>query len=66
MLEGGCNKEDCVYRSTNHDRFITCDFILWTHERRGCPIGDKCTRYIPGERTYNWMSSFSFYSPPKE
>ena len=27
----------------------TCDYILITGTRRGCPIDDKCSRYLKGD-----------------
>ena len=66
MLEGGCNKKDCIYRSTNRGKLITFDYMFWTYKRRGCPIGDECTKYTPGERNYNWMSSFVFLPKDKD
>jgi hypothetical protein len=29
---------------------VTCDYILVTGNRRGCPAGEGCERYIKGER----------------
>lgn len=29
----------------------TCDYFLLTGQRRGCPAGDKCTRYKPRATT---------------
>ena len=29
------------------DTTNTCDYILIARQRRGCPAGDKCTRYKP-------------------
>lgn len=55
--ENGCNRKDCVYRSENCGWFVTCDYLLITHEVRGCPIGDECTKYTPGERKQKWMSA---------
>lgn len=40
--------KSCYYRrnlsSSPHDYF--CDFIGVEHERRGCPGGDECTKYL--------------------
>lgn len=35
---------DCFYFGKNT---ITCDFYLITGARRGCPVGDACTRFTP-------------------
>lgn len=37
-----CNRNDCAYKGTNTD---TCDYILVTGKRRGCPAGPMCKRY---------------------
>lgn len=66
MSEEGCNQKDCIYRSINHGRFVTCDYMYWTGQRRGCPIGEECDKYTPGERSYNWMSSFTFLPKDKD
>ena len=34
----------CLYYAAYTD---TCDYMLVTHERRGCPAGDECVRYRP-------------------
>ena len=39
-----CNRNDCAFRGTNTD---TCDYILVTGKRRGCPAGPLCIRYKP-------------------
>ena len=39
-----CNRNDCAYKGTNTD---TCDYILITGKRRGCPAGPLCKRYKP-------------------
>ena len=39
-----CNRNDCAYKGTNTD---TCDYILVTGKRRGCPAGPLCLRYKP-------------------
>ena len=39
-----CNRNDCAYKGTNTD---TCDYILVTGKRRGCPAGPLCIRYKP-------------------
>ena len=37
-----CNRNDCAFKGTNTD---TCDYILVTGKRRGCPAGPLCVRY---------------------
>ena len=39
-----CTKKDCAFKGTNTD---TCDYILVTGKRRGCPAGPLCIRYKP-------------------
>ena len=39
-----CNRHDCAFKGTNTD---TCDYILVTGKRRGCPDGPLCIRYKP-------------------
>ena len=39
-----CNRNDCAFKGTNTD---TCDYILVTGKRRGCPAGPLCIRYKP-------------------
>ena len=39
-----CNRTDCAFKGTNTD---TCDYILITGKRRGCPAGPLCLRYKP-------------------
>lgn len=35
---------ECYYFGKNT---ITCDFYLITGARRGCPVGNACTRFTP-------------------
>lgn len=37
-----CKRTSCAYFGTNTH---TCDFILITGQRRGCPAGPMCKRY---------------------
>lgn len=39
-----CNRNDCAFKGTNTD---TCDYLLITGKRRGCPAGPLCLRYKP-------------------
>ena len=39
-----CNRNDCAFKGTHTD---TCDYILITGKRRGCPAGPLCLRYKP-------------------
>lgn len=58
MYEEGCNKADCIYRSTNYGLLITCDYLLITNQCRNCGISDDCDKYTPGEKTKRkWMDS---------
>ncbi len=48
-----CDKtcRSCIYSSTvSETEPVTCDYILVTGNRRGCPAGEGCERYIKGER----------------
>ncbi len=48
-----CDKtcRSCIYSSTVSETGpVTCDYILVTGNRRGCPAGKGCERYIKGER----------------
>lgn len=41
----------CIYSSTvSETEPVTCDYILVTGNRRGCPAGEGCERYIKGDR----------------
>ena len=39
-----CKRNDCAFKGTNTD---TCDYLLITGKRRGCPAGPLCLRYKP-------------------
>ena len=39
-----CKRTSCAYFGTNTK---TCDYILITGQRRGCPGGHLCNRYKP-------------------
>lgn len=39
-----CKRASCAFFGTNTK---TCDFILITGQRRGCPAGRQCERYKP-------------------
>ena len=39
-----CNRNDCAFKGTNTG---TCDYIIVTGKRRGCPAGPLCLRYKP-------------------
>lgn len=39
-----CKRKSCAYFGTNTH---TCDYILITGQRRGCPAGPLCNRYKP-------------------
>lgn len=43
-----CHK-DCMYHSGPSSMNV-CDFILKTHQARGCHVGKDCLRYKPGSR----------------
>lgn len=58
----GCNKTDCVYRSENAGVMVTCDYILYTGESRGCGIGDDCDKYKPGIKRKKWMNEYWYRS----
>ncbi len=48
-----CDKtcRSCIYSSTvSETEPVTCDYILVTGNRRGCPAGKGCERYIKGAR----------------
>lgn len=38
--------ETCLYKG-RMDGFSTCDYILFTGKRRGCPTGDLCDKCKP-------------------
>ena len=47
--------KSCYFSSANRAGYdnladVTCDYYLIMHKRRGCPAGDKCDKYKPGER----------------
>ena len=42
-ISGRC--KGCDYYGGHYTK--TCDFFLLTGKRRGCPPGDKCSRYKP-------------------
>ena len=35
----------CIYRSSTHTDFNSCDFMFATGIPRGCPAGPGCTKY---------------------
>ena len=38
--------KDCIYFSMNrHYSNKSCDYIIKTGKRRGCPAGDECDKY---------------------
>lgn len=39
----------CIY-SGNADGCVICNYILYERERRGCPGGDACTKYVKKTR----------------
>lgn len=39
----------CKYRSSTQN-VNGCDYLYLMRERRGCPAGDECTRFVEGER----------------
>ena len=40
----------CIYSSTLSNMTICCDYLLITHNRRGCDAGKGCERRIVGEK----------------
>lgn len=56
----GCPKEDCMYRSTNYGKCVTCDYILIEKRRRGCEAGENCDKYRPGPRPNLWAQSYTY------
>ena len=40
----------CWFRLIEADRLIGCGYYMITGARRGCPLGDDCTRYVEGNR----------------
>lgn len=42
-------RRPCQYRSSTPS-LNGCDFYYLTHEPRGCPAGDACTRFKEGPR----------------
>ena len=41
-----CKKKDCRYMAKQNLK--TCDYILITGKRRGCPV-ENCDKYLPGK-----------------
>ena len=43
--------KDCVYycNCDGHYMYPTCDYILMTGRRRGCPAGDECDKFLPAK-----------------
>ena len=41
----------CLYYCSCDGHYIlpTCDYFLKTGERRGCPAGDDCDKFLPSE-----------------
>lgn len=51
MSERDNKCRSCIYSSTvSETEPVTCDYILVTGNRRGCPPGKDCERYIKGKR----------------
>ena len=42
-------KRPCKFRSST-PRLNGCDYLYLTRERRGCPAGEECTRFVEGDR----------------
>lgn len=53
----------CVYHGTAAG-LITCDHLLITGERRGCPAGKGCIRRKKGRRERS-IDALVYLSPPK-
>lgn len=58
-----CSKEDCKYRGKN-SYVVTCDYMLQTGHRRGCPIGDECTQYESGVKVHSWSNYWQYVTKP--
>lgn len=45
----------CYYASCNRTGYdhgtMTCDYLIVTGEKRGCPAGDGCKRFREGKRS---------------
>lgn len=55
----------CAYRAADF-AIHTCDYISIAGERRGCPPGDACTRFEPGERKKLIMDEWRVPKVPEE
>ena len=42
--------KDCRYLKCLHERILVCDYIAMENRRRGCPIGNECTRFVKSKR----------------
>ena len=42
-------KRPCKYRGSNRE-VNGCDYLYLTGKLRGCPVGEKCTRFEEGPR----------------
>lgn len=40
-----CHRADCMYHAPPSSQ-NGCDYFWIEDELRGCPLGDKCTKYI--------------------
>ena len=51
----------CLYycNCDGHYIYPTCDYMLTTGKRRGCPAGDECDKFIPSEECIKLSGVYS-------
>lgn len=55
----------CMYASTLSNLSVVCNYLLVTGNRRGCPAGEACERYIKGNHAITIENSIFKGAPPK-
>ncbi|MBP5729540.1 MAG: AsnC family protein [Clostridia bacterium] len=53
----------CMYASTLSNMSVVCNYLLITGNRRGCPAGKGCERYIKGDHAISIDNSIRKAKP---
>ena len=57
--------KSCMYASVLSNETVVCSYLLVTGQRRRCPAGAECERYIKGERAVSREFRIWRGEPPK-
>ncbi len=63
LCDQRCRK--CIYGGTVSGGGVVCDYLLITGNRRRCPAGKKCERYVRGNRLSTIDNSIFRGTTPK-